>query len=81
MLIWSWFAIPLSHVLHFFAGLGNYGLAIVLLTVVVRSCMFPMSRKQALGAQKIQQLQPEMKKISEKYKDNLEKKTQALQEL
>jgi YidC/Oxa1 family membrane protein insertase len=52
-----------------------------MLTVLVRGCMFPLSRKQALGAQKMQELQPEMKKISEKYKSDPQKRTQATQEL
>ena len=43
--------------------------------------MFPLSRKQALGAQKMQELQPEMKRITEKYKSNLEARTKAQQEL
>lgn len=78
-----WVAIPMQHVLHFFEGyvVFNYGLAIVMLTVLVRSCMFPISRKQALGAQKMQELQPELKAISEKYKKDPEALRHAQQEL
>ncbi|MEX0866065.1 MAG: YidC/Oxa1 family insertase periplasmic-domain containing protein, partial [Pirellulales bacterium] len=80
--IWALFARPMSQVLHFFYGfVGNYGLAIIMLTVLVRGCMFPISRKQALGAQKMQELQPEMKKIAEKYKKDYEKRGKAIQEL
>jgi YidC/Oxa1 family membrane protein insertase len=43
--------------------------------------MFPLSRKQALGAQKMQELKPEMDKINEKYKGKPEEKTRAMQEL
>ncbi|REK08967.1 MAG: membrane protein insertase YidC [Planctomycetota bacterium] len=72
----------LGSVLHFFYSfVGNYGIAIVMLTVLVRGCMFPISRKQALGAQKMQELQPEMKRIAEKYKNDPEKRTRATQEL
>ena len=80
---WFWYvAIPMQYVLHFFASfLHNYGLAIILLTVLVRSCMFPLSRKQALGAQKMQELQPELKAISEKYKKDPEALRHAQQEL
>jgi YidC/Oxa1 family membrane protein insertase len=80
---WFWYvAIPMQWVLHFFeSGVGNYGLAIILLTVLVRSCMFPISRKQALGAQKMQELQPELKAISEKYKKDPEALRHAQQEL
>ncbi len=81
---WFWYvAIPMQHVLHFFESylVFNYGLAIILLTVLVRSCMFPLSRKQALGAQKMQELQPELKAISEKYKKDPEALRHAQQEL
>jgi len=80
--IWGFFARPLSDVLQFFYRIiPNYGIAIILLTVVVRLCMFPLSRKQALNAQKMQELQPEMKRITEKYKGDMEKRSKALQEL
>jgi YidC/Oxa1 family membrane protein insertase len=78
----GWVARPMSRVLQFFyAIIPNYGIAIILLTVLVRSCMFPISRKQALGAQKMQMLQPEIKKIAEKYKANPEQRMKAQQDL
>lgn len=77
----GWVARPLQVVLHAFYWLtGNYGLAIILLTVVVRSAMFPISRKQALNAAKMQELQPEIKRLQEKYK-NLEQRQKAQAEL
>lgn len=79
---YDWFARPMVWILHFFHNLvGNYGLAILMLTVLVRGLMFPISRKQALGAQKMAQLQPEIKKIHEKYKKDMEARTKAQQEL
>lgn len=76
------FAKPLVVLLHFFyAIVGNYGLAIMMLTVLVRSCLFPLSRKQALNAQKMQELQPEMKRIAELYKDDALARSKATQEL
>jgi YidC/Oxa1 family membrane protein insertase len=60
---------------------GNYGVAIILLTVLVRGCMFPLSIRQTRGAQKMQELQPEIKRIAEKYKNNPEAKVRAQQEL
>jgi YidC/Oxa1 family membrane protein insertase len=80
--IWGVVARFLTKVLHVFYGVvGNYGIAIIMLTVVVRLCMFPLSRKQALSAQKMQELQPEMKKINEKYKGKNEERARAMQEL
>jgi YidC/Oxa1 family membrane protein insertase len=60
---------------------GNYGLAIIMLTVLVRSCMFPLSRKQAQSMAKMQELKPELEKIKEKYKNDSAKQSQAMQEL
>jgi YidC/Oxa1 family membrane protein insertase len=66
-----WVAVPMLWTLHFFyAIVGNYGLAIIMLTVLVRGCMFPLSIKQQRGAQKMQELQPKIKEIHEKYKNN-----------
>jgi YidC/Oxa1 family membrane protein insertase len=66
----GWVSVPMIRILHFFYGIvQNYGLAIIMLTVLVRSCMFPLSRKQALNAAKMQELQPELKKLADKYKN------------
>jgi YidC/Oxa1 family membrane protein insertase len=59
----------------------SYGIAIILLTVLVRVLMIPLSRKAALNAQMMQLLAPEMKAIAEKYKDDMEKRSQAQKEL
>lgn len=79
----GWIARPMVHLLHFFHDylVFNFGLAIIMLTVVVRGCMYPMSHKQALGAQKMQEIQPELKRLQEKYKNDVEGRTKAQQEL
>ncbi len=78
----GWVARPMIAILHaIYAVVGNYGIAILLLTVLVRGGMLPVSRRQALSAQKMQALQPEMKAIAEKYKEDPEKRTRATQEL
>ena len=77
-----WIAKPLSAILHFFhAIVGNYGLAIMMLTVLVRGSMFPLGRKAAINAQRMQELQPELKRINELYKDDMEKRAKGMQEL
>ncbi len=85
IITYGWFgsvARLLLGILHgFYSVIPNYGVAIILLTVLVRSCMFPLSKKQALNAQKMQELQPEIKKLQEKYKSNLEARGKAQQEL
>lgn len=77
----SWIARPLGYLLHFLSQVGNYALAIVLLTVCVRGLMFPLSRKAAVNAQRMQELAPELKKITEKHKDDMEARVRAQREL
>jgi YidC/Oxa1 family membrane protein insertase len=48
----------------------NYGVCILVLTILVRGLMFPISRKQALTSIRMQQLVPELKKLQEKHKDD-----------
>lgn len=85
IVIYGWFwwvAKPMLGILHFFYSIvQNYGIAIIMLTVLVRGCMFPLSIKQAANAQKMQELQPEIKRIQEKYKKDLEARSKAQQEL
>ena len=80
---WFWFAaIPLLAILHFFYGLGlSYAMAIIVLTICVRLLLFPLSIKQAVGAIKMQQIQPELKTLTEKYKDDLQARSKAQSEL
>src|SRR5262249_47177606 len=59
---------------------GSYGISIIILTVIVRGVMFPISRKQALFSIKMQELAPELKKLQEKYPDDPAAKMQAQQE-
>lgn len=86
-IVYGWFAVVskallwLLHKFYLLTGGYSYGIAIIMLTVLVRACMFPLSRKQVLSAQKMQELAPELKKIGEKYKDDMQKKGQAQQEL
>ncbi len=60
------------------AAIHSYGLSIILLTLLVRGLMFPISRKQALVAVRMQALMPEMKAIQEKYKDDKQAQGQAV---
>lgn len=77
----GWIAVPLTQLLHlFYMIIPNYGIAILLLTAVVRLALHPLSRKQVIGALKMQKLQPEMAKIKEKYSDPQEQ-MKAQQEL
>jgi len=68
--IFGFFAVRLGWILHlFYYIIGNYGLAIVMLTVMVRSLMFPVSRRMAINSQKMQAVQPELAKLRELLKE------------
>lgn len=69
-------------VLHFlYAIVGNFGIAIILLTVIVRGAMFPVSFRQTKNMARMQALKPELDRISEKYKTDMQKRSQAMQEV
>ncbi len=77
-----WVAKPMLAILHFFAWLvGNYGIAIVMLTVLVRGCMMPISLKTAKNMAKMSEMKPEMDRITAKYKDDMQKRSAAQQAL
>ncbi len=52
---------------YFYSFTGNYGWAIVLLTILVKILFTPLMQKSFASAAKMQQMQPEMKKIQESY--------------
>ena len=52
------------------APFGSYGIAILILTVIVRVIFWPLTHKSTESMKRMQELQPKMKEIKEKYKDN-----------
>ena len=52
------------------AGIGSYGVAIILLTILIKMLLYPLTVKQVKSMKAMQELSPKMKKIQEKYKDN-----------
>src|SRR5262249_14426749 len=67
------------YVLH--SVIPNYGICIILLTVLVRGLMFPLSRRQAYTTIKMQELQPELKKLQQKYQGDRQQMARAQMEL
>ena len=80
--MWRWLCYPLVWVLNLFNGwIPNFGVAIILLTILVRLLFWPLTRKSTEGMKKMQELSPLMKEIQKKYKDNpqrLQQETWAL---
>ena len=79
---WGWFPYltkPLFHSLAFFNSyIGNYGLAILLVTVVIKMVFFPLANKSYRAMSKMKLLQPEVTKIRERVGDD---KTRMNQEM
>ncbi|MEO1999154.1 MAG: membrane protein insertase YidC [Planctomycetaceae bacterium] len=80
--MFSFVATAMLWLLDSLHGIGvTYGLAIIGLTIVVRGCMFPLSRKQAIGAQKMKELQPKIAELKKKHGKDKEKMARAQMEL
>ena len=81
----GWFAVianTMEFLVKTFHGWGvPYGVAIIMLTVIVRGCMFPISKKQALSAKRMKEMQPQLTELREKYKEDRQALAQAQMEL
>jgi YidC/Oxa1 family membrane protein insertase len=60
---------------------GNYGWSIIVLTVGVRLAFYPINKRQALAMKAMQKIQPELKKIQEKFKDDRERLNREVMEV
>lgn len=65
----------------FFLWTGSYGMAIIILTVVIRVILFPFTITQMRTMRKMQELQPELKKLQEKYKKDPQRLNKETMEL
>ncbi|WP_294121174.1 membrane protein insertase YidC [Sphingomonas sp.] len=66
-----WFMIPIFKVLLWLFGqIGNFGFAIICLTLIVRGLMFPIADKQFRSMAGMRKIQPKMKALQERYKDD-----------
>lgn len=75
-------ALPFLELLQIFHRIApNYGLAIILLTIVVRLLMLPMSIKGQRSMMRMQRLQPQVERIREKFKDDQERLNKEMVEL
>jgi YidC/Oxa1 family membrane protein insertase len=70
---------PIFHVLHFFyQWTGNYGIAILLLTLLVKLFFFPLANKSYTAMSHMKKLQPEMMKIRERFENDKVRMNQEL---
>ncbi|MCQ8880050.1 membrane protein insertase YidC [Pseudoalteromonas shioyasakiensis] len=80
---WLWFiSQPLFVLLKWLYGiLGNWGLAIIAITIIVKSLMYPLTKAQYTSMAKMRALQPKMAALKEKYGDDRQKFGQATMEM
>jgi YidC/Oxa1 family membrane protein insertase len=66
--MFRWLVVPLLNALKWVHGyLGNYGWAIIALTVLINLVMFPLRHKSVVSMRRMQELQPEVKAIQDRY--------------
>ncbi|MHA6318415.1 membrane protein insertase YidC [Altererythrobacter sp. CAU 1778] len=82
---WGWFEIiekPILWLLkQLFALVGNFGVAIMLLTLIIRTILFPIAQKQFKSFAGMRAVQPKVKALQERYKDDKPKLQQKMMEL
>jgi YidC/Oxa1 family membrane protein insertase len=80
---WFWFITkPIFYLLDWLYNMvGNFGIAIMLLTVTVKGLFFPLANKSYRSMSKLKKLQPEMMKIRERFPDDRERMNKEMMEL
>ncbi len=82
---WGWFYFitkPMFLALdYFFHLVGNFGIAILIVTVIVKALFFPLANKSYASMAKMKAVQPQMAMIKERYADDRMKQQQAMMEL
>lgn len=82
---WGWFEffeVPIFRLLDWlFRMVGNFGVAIMVLTLIIRALMFPIAQRQFGSMAQMRLVQPKMKALQERYKDDKPKQQQELMKL
>jgi YidC/Oxa1 family membrane protein insertase len=82
---WGWFEFfmrPLFDLLMFlFRTVGNFGVAIICLTLIVRAVMFPIAQKQFASMAAMRKVQPKLKAIQERFKADKQRQQQEILKL
>ena len=69
--MWRWVCYPMVWVLNLFnSWIPSYGIAIILLTILVRLIFWPLTHKSTISMRRMSEIQPKIKEIQKKFKDN-----------
>ncbi len=80
--MFQWFYNILGEVMYFLYTLtGNYGMVLILLTIIVRICLLPLGIKQQKSMAKTQEIQPKLQALQQKYKNDKEKLNEEMTKL
>ena len=81
----GWFTVlakPLLYTLKYFYGyVGNYGIAIIIVTIILKALFFPLTHKSYKSMKDMQKIQPKMAALKEKFKDDRDAMNKAVMEL
>ena len=82
---WGWFSFltkPISYSINwFYSYVGNFGLAIIAFTILMRLMLFPLAQTSFKSMAKMKKLQPDMQRLKEQYPDDRQKMQQELMAL
>lgn len=85
MIDWGWFYFitkPLFWIIHYiYQVVGNFGVAILIVTVLIKLVFFPLANRSYVSMAKMKAVQPEMKALQERYKDDKQTLQKELMEL
>jgi len=77
-----WLAQPLFKLLLFFQGIvGNWGVAIILITFTIKGLLYPLTKAQYTSMAKMRLLQPKIKALRDRYGEDRQKVSKAMMEL
>lgn len=73
---------PLGVLLFYiYQMVGNYGITLIIFTIIIRACLFPLYWDQIKHSSKLQEVQPKMQELQKKYANDKEKLNQKMMEL
>lgn len=79
--VW-WIGLPLYKMMQFFFSfLGNWGLAIILVTIVIKTLLYPLSAAQYRSMANMRKLQPKMQRLKERYGDDKQRMQQEMMKM
>jgi YidC/Oxa1 family membrane protein insertase len=82
---WGWFSFitkPMFWLLEWlYVQIGNFGVSILILTVIVKAIFFPLANKSYAAMSKMKRLQPEMEKLKQRYGEDKQRMNQELMQL